>query len=68
MKCGDEITKELLHLTRRSDGHFFSSASTLSSNRFYLMHDIHTFFHLPKDDVLAVQPRGDNGRDKELTT
>ena len=57
---------KLLHFTGGRNGHFCLSASTLGSNGFHLLHYVHTFCHLSKDNVFAVQPRGDNGRDEEL--
>jgi len=57
---------EPLHLTRGSNSHFYLRASALGSNGFHLLHYVHTFCHLSKDNVLSVQPGGDNGRDEEL--
>ena len=64
--CIAPAGNELLHLARGSNGYFCFSVSTLGSNGFHLLHYVHTFRHLPKDNVLAIQPRGHNGRDEEL--
>lgn len=61
-------SNERLHFTRGSNGHFSSGAPAFRSKGFNLLHDIHAFCHFPKDNVLAVQPRGDNGYDEELTS
>lgn len=56
----------MLHFTRGGDGHLCSGTPTLSPDSFHLLHDFHTFHHLPKYNVFTVQPRGDNGGDEEL--
>ena len=56
-----------LHLTGGSNGHSCSRAPALGSNGFHLLHDVHTILYFPKDNVLAIQPRGNDGRDKELS-
>jgi len=40
--------------------------TTLRSEGFNLLDDIHAFYNLSEDDVLAVQPAGLGGADKEL--
>ena len=76
LKCGNVVVlwegcvatggSALLHLTGGSDGHFCPSTSTLRSDSFHLLHDVHTFCHLPEDNVLSIQPRGHNRRYEEL--
>ena len=54
------------HLTRGSNRYYCPSTSTLGSDRFHLLHDLHAFCHLAKHNVFTVQPRGENGRNEEL--
>jgi len=64
-ECDLPVSRRLTLATVRNDDSFRGLAA-LGAHGFNLLYDVHAFYDLTKDDVLAVQPRGGDGAEEEL--